>query len=181
MQNQEGSVINPKTNRKIKIGSRKWRELVSDGIITETGVQDKNVLHDFKNDSNFKGEMTDNMKIMEEMMINKKNKQLPNNMHAVRGRGKYKDKIVKRRKMHDTSRQGRPKNRQPTQNSRAQARHIINTLNKMDEIGDIEGQLALMLEVDMEGHIEEDYEDDYEEDSEEDYEDYYEDDYEDGY
>ena len=78
-------VINPKTSRPIKVGSRVWLTLVKEGLIQ--GVY---------KDSHQLGEVNDNENVDEK--IQELNKNLPINQQAVRGRGKYSGKIVKRSK-----------------------------------------------------------------------------------
>lgn len=78
-------VINPNTNRPVKIGSRIWTELVKKGII-DGKYQDPNELCEIE-------EITDVETKIEEM-----NKKLPKYQQAVRGRGIYKNKLVIRNK-----------------------------------------------------------------------------------
>ena len=82
-------VINPKTNKPVKVGGRVWLKLVKEGIIANY-YEDDNELYDVNNGD-------DVNEIIDEI-----NKELPINQHAVRGRGKYADKIVKRHKQPNT-------------------------------------------------------------------------------
>jgi hypothetical protein len=160
-------MINPLTKRSIKVGGRVWNKLVAQGIINPEGeLEDDNVLNELP--TNLENE-DDVDKLIEDA-----NEELPDNQHAVRGRGKYKGKIVKRYKMNDTSKQGRPRKNPPKEevqdlvHERAYARKILEELKQMDEDGDIEEQLAMMLagqgqETEQYEEPEEDYED-YEED-----------------
>ena len=79
------AVINPKTNRPVKIGSKVWLKLVKEGFI-EGEFKDPNVLGEIK-----EGEDVDET-------IEKINETLPTNEQGVRGRGKYKGQIAKRSK-----------------------------------------------------------------------------------
>lgn len=81
-----GYVKNPSTGRPIKIGSRNWHILVRQGILSGENFQDEKVLYQLK--------QTDNV----EDTIKEINSELPYNIQAVKGRGKYKDKLVKRTK-----------------------------------------------------------------------------------
>ena len=78
-------IINPKTSRPVKVGSRTWAKLVKDGLIEGT-YQDPNELYAVQD-----GDDVDK-KIIE------MNRDLPPTQQAVRGRGKYASKIVKRNK-----------------------------------------------------------------------------------
>ena len=78
-------VINPKTSRPIKVGSRVWLTLVKEGLI-----------QGHYKDSHQLAEVNDNENVDEK--IQELNKDLPINQQAVRGRGKYSGKIVKRSK-----------------------------------------------------------------------------------
>jgi hypothetical protein len=78
-------IINPNTQRPIRVGSKTWLGLVKKGI--------------------FEGHYTDpkQLAVIEdpntvEVLIEEANKTLPKGKQAVRGRGKYKGKIVSRDK-----------------------------------------------------------------------------------
>lgn len=85
MSTQHDIIINPKTQRPVKVGSRTWLGLVREGL-TESNYQDPMEL--YKTDD--PGENLDEK-------IKEINQTLPIDQQAVRGRGKYKNKIVKRR------------------------------------------------------------------------------------
>ena len=82
-------VINPKTSRPVRVGSRVWLTLVREGLV-DGHYSDPKTLYEVKDDSEY------------EEKINELNEKLPNNVQAVRGRGKYKNKIVKRHKQPST-------------------------------------------------------------------------------
>ena len=89
MSNQKVEIIiNPNTQRPVRIGSRTWNNLVKQGV-----------LEDNQNDSNI---IEDNFKELSGAEFNQKikdiNEKLPVGTQAVRGRGKYANKIVKRSK-----------------------------------------------------------------------------------
>lgn len=78
-------VINPKTQRPVKVGSRVWRTLVKEGLF-EGSYKDPRTLYEVQPDEKI------------EEKIEELNQTLPPNQQAVRGRGKYKNKIVRRNK-----------------------------------------------------------------------------------
>ena len=78
-------VVNPKTNRPVKKGGRIWRKLIKEGLIEDDFVDD-NVLCSVE-------ETDDTDDIIEECQ-----QDLDFTEQAVRGRGKYAGKIVKRKK-----------------------------------------------------------------------------------
>jgi hypothetical protein len=78
-------VINPKTNRPVRVGGKTWMNLVKQGMVADK-YNDPVELYDLEeaDDADEK--------------INDANKLLPMGQHAVRGRGKHAGKIVKRNK-----------------------------------------------------------------------------------
>jgi hypothetical protein len=78
-------VINPKTSRPVKIGSIVYTRLVKEGILKNT-VKNEKELYEYND-----GEDIESIK----KEINKK---LPASQVAVKGQGKYKNKIVVRNK-----------------------------------------------------------------------------------
>ena len=82
-------IINPETRRPVKVGSRVWHKLVSKGLIAGKYL-DSVELHTLRVGDD------------EKTLIKKFNKELPIGYQAVRGRGKYANKIVKRRKQPTT-------------------------------------------------------------------------------
>ena len=86
---KEGYVINPKTSRPVKVGGRSWIKLVKDGLIEGTysvNDDDDNVLCDYKDDDDV------------EELRNQFNEKLGEGVEVARGRGRYKNKLVKRKK-----------------------------------------------------------------------------------
>jgi hypothetical protein len=78
-------MINPLTKRNIRVGSRIWINLVKDGVI-QGQYSDDNILAETEDiDDNT---ITDK--------INELNDSLPIGVRAVKGRGRYENKIVKR-------------------------------------------------------------------------------------
>jgi hypothetical protein len=80
-------VINPKTSRGVKVGSRTWLTLVKDGIL-EGVYDDPNELYNLADN--------DTPEQIEQKRV-ELNNNLPAGKHAVKGRGKYKGKLVVRR------------------------------------------------------------------------------------
>jgi hypothetical protein len=78
-------VINPNTQRPVKVGSRTWLNLVKKGVFEGT-YEDPNELYSIQSGDEIEEKLTE---------INQK---LPKGKHAVRGRGKYKNKLVVRNK-----------------------------------------------------------------------------------
>ena len=83
-------IINPKTQRPVKVGSRTWLNLVREGLV-EGKYSDPKEIYTLEDGDD------------EDELINKFNKSLPPNQQAVRGRGKYANKIVKRNKQPSTT------------------------------------------------------------------------------
>ena len=82
-------IINPQTQRPVKVGSRTWLKLVREGLVEGKYSDPKEIYTVQEGDD-------------EDELINKFNQSLPPNQHAVRGRGKYANKIVKRYKQPNT-------------------------------------------------------------------------------
>ena len=104
-------VTNPNTKRAIKVGGRVYMKLVAQGIL-EGNYQDDNEVYQLQED-----EYDDDSKI--EQYKEEYTKKLPKNQHVVKGRGRYKNKLVTRYK---------PKSR--TQQACA---NIIDGLDEYDE------------------------------------------------
>ena len=79
-------IRNPKTNRPVKVGSRVWRDLVKEGMVSSQNYQDEKELYALKPNDD------------PSQVIQQLNKTLPRNKQAVRGRGMYQGKIVKKEK-----------------------------------------------------------------------------------
>lgn len=79
-------IRNPKTNRPVKVGSRVWRDLVKEGMVSSENYQDEKELYALKPNDD------------PSQVIQQLNKTLPRNKQAVRGRGMYQGKIVKKEK-----------------------------------------------------------------------------------
>jgi len=78
-------VKNPETGRPVKVGGRIWHRLLKKGLIKNTDYKDPNILATIGEEDNVK------VKCFEI------NQSLPPEIEAVTGRGKYKNKIVKRK------------------------------------------------------------------------------------
>jgi hypothetical protein len=124
-------IINPNTQRPVKVGSRTWLKMVKDGLI-EGRYSDPNELYTID-------EKQDEDEV--ESKIKELNKTLPYDQHSVRGRGKYKDKLVKRNKQ--------PNPQELTQHTAKTASRIVSqnmeTLSGLDNHYDIEKELERMI------------------------------------
>jgi hypothetical protein len=80
-------VLNPNTQRMVKVGGGVWRSLVKAGICEGAyEAPDKNILYDI--------EEIDDI----DALRNEYDEKLTPDIHSVRGRGKYKNKLVVRKK-----------------------------------------------------------------------------------
>lgn len=82
-------ILNPNTQRPIRVGSRTWLNLVKQGVLGDEEYSDNNIIEN------------EYSTIPEEQLeerIKSINEKLPIGTQAVRGRGKYANKIVKRSK-----------------------------------------------------------------------------------
>ena len=123
-------VINPKTSRPVKVGSRVWLKLVKEGIFSGHYTDNNEI------------ETIDNNRVEEQ--INEANQKLPINEQAVRGRGKYKGKIVRRQKqpaLEDVSRYA-------TDIAKKVVNENINELKELDE-EDIDDELERLIMAEM--------------------------------
>ena len=78
-------ILNPKTNRMIVVGGNAWKKIVAEGIID--GVyKDPTQLTDIKENEDINAQKA------------RLDKTLPLGTHAVKGRGRYKGKMVRRKK-----------------------------------------------------------------------------------
>ncbi len=82
-------IINPQTQRPVKVGSRTWLKLVRDKVV-EGSYKDPNEIYALQEGDD------------EAELINQFNRKLPPSQQAVRGRGKYQNKIVRRHKQPST-------------------------------------------------------------------------------
>ena len=120
-------VVNPKTQRAVKVGSRTWLNLVKEGLVEGDYTDPKEMYHLQQGDD-------------VSTKIQELNQELPMNQQAVRGRGKYADKIVRR-------------NRQPTTKSavkasvRCTAKKLKNpeTYDKLKSCDDFESELERLI------------------------------------
>jgi len=122
------SIINPKTNRPIKIGGRIWLRLVNEGVIPESSYEDPKTLYTLQEDDD------------EESKIQEINETLPSTQQAVRGRGKYNGKLVVRNKQPSTFDTART-------SIRATAKKVRDPeiYDKLQESDDFEEELERMI------------------------------------
>ena len=137
--NKGDIVINPTTQRPVRVGSRTWLKLVKAGVM-EGRYTDSNELAELP-------EQYEELPPEEvETKIREINKTLPKGTQAVRGRGKYAGKIVKRNK------QSTPQ--EITEYAAKTASRVMNDkTEELDEIEyeDIEAQLEQMILTEMMG------------------------------
>ena len=86
---QDNIIINPLTQRPIKIGGRVYIGLVKDGVISCSNDLLQNELTTYSSDSDID---------LQEVIKKCNDNILHDSIHAVKGRGKHKGKIVTRRK-----------------------------------------------------------------------------------
>ena len=132
--NKGDIIINPSTQRPVKVGSRTWLKLVKDGLV-EGRYADPNELYDIKEGDN------------EKEIIEKFDAELPDTQQAVRGRGKYANKIVKRNKQ--------PTTRQITQHTaKATARKLKDpeVYEQLQEASDFEAELENLIMTELAGY-----------------------------
>ena len=127
-------IINPKTQRPVKVGSRTWLKLVKEGLI-QGHYSDPNEIYDVKEGDN------------EDDLIQQFNETLPPTQQAVRGRGRYANKIVKRNKQ--------PTTRQITQHTaRTTARKLKDPeiYEQLQEASDFEAELENLIMTELAGY-----------------------------
>ena len=127
-------IINPKTQRPVRVGSRTWLKLVKEGLI-QGHYSDPNEIYDVKDGDN------------EEELIQQFNETLPPTQQAVRGRGRYANKIVKRNKQ--------PSTRQITQHTaRTTARKLKDpeVYERLQEADDFEAELENLIMTELAGY-----------------------------
>lgn len=125
-------IINPNTQRAVKVGGGTWRSLVKAGTLPGH-YTDSNVIEKY--------DELDEEKATEK--IREINKKLPKGEQAVRGRGRFKGQIVKKKKkmgIMDAS----------LLTAKAAARAFTNNLDELIESeGDIEELLERMIMAEM--------------------------------
>jgi len=132
-------IINPNTQRPVKVGSRTWLKLVKQGIV-EGRYTDPNELGNLP-------EQYEEIPPEEiEQKIEEVNKTLPRGQQAVRGRGRYKGKIVSRNKRLAPE----EVSKYTTQVATRAVRNNIEAIQDYDD-DDIEGMLEKMILAEMMG------------------------------
>ena len=114
-------VINPITNRSVRVGGKVYNNLVRQGYFKDEYVDDK-ILEEF--------EETENMKLMKDK-IEELDDRLPVDLHAVRGRGRYQGKLVKRYRKRPKAPKAEPE--QVISAERAQARQEAQRQQQLTE------------------------------------------------
>ena len=126
-------IINPKTQRPVKVGSRTWRKLVADGLVAEQpGAPAQDTLYTIRDDD---ADL--------ESKIQEINNGLPSNVQAVRGRGRYAGQIVRRRRQPPTVDVARQTIRKTA--SKLRNRDVYDTLHEGDFSADLEALIMQEL------------------------------------
>jgi len=131
-------IINPNTQRPVKVGSRTWLKLVKQGVVEGRYTDPKEIATLPE-----KYEELPPEEVEEE--IKRANEGLPRHQQAVRGRGRYKGKIVKRNRRLAPQEVSKYTAQVAT---RAVANNIETLANSED---DIEGMLEKMILEEMMG------------------------------
>jgi len=90
-------VINPKTKRMIKLGSKTYLKLIREGVIADSHYVGTQQIPNFETGENHI-DISDLKGVDLKEVLDEQTLKLENGMVAVPGRGKYKGKLVKRKK-----------------------------------------------------------------------------------
>jgi hypothetical protein len=127
-------IINPNTQRPVRVGSRTWINLVKKGSLSGKFTDDNIIEEKYE-------ELPEDQF---EERIKKINEKLPVGTQAVRGRGKYANKIVRRNK---------PLSQEEITKSTVKkaSRAVINNIDELDEIDydEMEKQLEKLIMEEM--------------------------------
>ncbi len=132
-------IINPNTQRPVKVGSRTWLNLVKQGVVEGRYTDPKEL-----------GQLPEQYEEIPNEEVEEKieqvNKTLPKHQQAVRGRGRYKGKIVSRNKRLAPEEVSR-------YTAQVATRAVANNINTLAEYedDDIEGMLEKMILAEMMG------------------------------
>ena len=122
-------IINPNTQRPVKVGSRTWLGLVKLGLVSGH-YRDPKELATIEDGEDI------------EQKIEVINKTLPRGKQSVRGRGRYKGKIV--------SRNTRPSSEEVSRyTAQIASRAVSNNIDELAESDDLEGMLEKMIMEEM--------------------------------
>ena len=127
-------IINPNTQRPVRVGSRTWINLVKKGSLSGK----------FSDDNIIEEKYEELPEDQFEERIKKINEKLPVGTQAVRGRGKYANKIVKRNK---------PLSQEEITKSTVKkaSRAVVNNIDELDEIDydELEKELEKLIMQEM--------------------------------
>ena len=127
-------IINPNTQRPVRVGSRTWINLVKKGSLSGNFLDDNIIEEKYE-------ELPEDQF---EAKIKKINEKLPVGSQAVRGRGKYANKIVKRNK---------PLSQEEITKSTVKkaSRAVVNNIDELDEIDydELEKELEKLIMQEM--------------------------------
>jgi hypothetical protein len=125
-------IINPSTQRPIRVGGRSWLKLVKEGTVSGHYTDPKKL-----------GKIPDNPEDAEKE-IEELNKSLPRGKQAVRGRGKYKGQITTRNKQPDTEEVSR-------YTAQMASRVVNENIDSLADCDDIEAELERLILQEMAG------------------------------
>ena len=125
-------IINPLTQRPVKVGGRTWLELTKKGLF-EARYTDPKELKQLP--EKYEEEYV-------EEQIQELNKRLPRGQQAVRGRGKYKGKLISRNKQPDTE--------EVSRYTAKMASKVVNeNMESLSECEDLEDELERLILLEM--------------------------------
>jgi hypothetical protein len=125
-------IINPATQRPIKVGGRSWLKLVKEGVVSGHYTDPKKL-----------GKLPNNPEEAEKE-IERINKTLPKGVQSVRGRGKYKGQITTRNKRPDTEDVSR-------YTAQMASRIVNDNIESLADCDDIEAELEKLILQEMAG------------------------------
>ena len=128
-------IINPNTQRPVKVGSRTWLGLVKLGLVSGHYRDPKELDTVQQNDCEYNNSTI-------EQKIEHINKTLPRGKQAVRGRGRYKGKIVSRNTQPSAEEVSR-------YTAQIASRAVNNNIDELVESDDLEGMLEKMIMEEM--------------------------------
>jgi len=107
MSSPKQTVINPKTNRPIVVGGRVYMKLLREGVIENPNIKDDNILYEIEPEQPQMQPQEQEIDELPEPLTLERSEsvinELPEHQQAVRGRGKYKGKMVRRSKQLKTA------------------------------------------------------------------------------
>jgi hypothetical protein len=125
-------IINPNTQRPVKVGSRTWLNLVKQGVVEGRYTDPRELATIPEGNEGI------------EQQIEDENKKLPRGQQAVRGRGRYKGKIVRRHKRPNTEDVSR-------YTAKIASKTVKENLDDLADCDDMEAELERLILQEMAG------------------------------